>query len=262
MNQGKKKTLPAKSLAKGLEILEFIVTSTRSIRLKDVSDEFSMDMASTHRVLVTLLELGYISRLNIGKAYGPGDKLKQLAKEFASVDKMVGILRPVVRELTEATGHVSHLGVLQGAQAILVEVAVSDNVKISVRQAIGDPEDLCCSAIGKAILAHLPDHQKNALIRSLTFEPKTPYSLKTPAALRKDLKNVVKTGLAYDNREGEIGVSCIAAPIRNEARDVISAIGVSMAVGQFIGTPQEQEEIKSNVLKAAKAAELAISQQK
>ena len=258
MSKTEKKPLPAKSLAKGLEILEFVATATRSVRLKDISDAFEMDMASTHRVLKTLEEMDYISRLPIGKAYGPGERLKHLVKGFTATREMTTILRPIVRSLTEKTGQVAHIGILQDSQCALIEVAITDSAKVSVRQAAGDLEDLYYSAIGKAILAFLPKHEQNALIRLQSFERFTDTTIKSASGLRRELEQTRKSKLAFDNREWSGEVACIAAPILDETGVAIAAIGISMVADQHTLSPRENTEFTQIVLQAAQTSEDAL----
>lgn len=247
-------SLPSQSLARGLEVFEFIAFSRRAVRLKDVATAFELDMASTHRILKTLEELGYISRLSIGKAYGPGEKLQTLAKSFSAVDRMIELLHPVVVGLADATGLVAHTAIRREDHAVLAEVAVSAEAKVTIRQAPGDADELFCSAIGKSLLANLPSFEQNGLLRSLKFTAHTPHTITSMAALKRELTKVNQEGIAFDDKEGDLQISCIGAPILDQDGFALAAIGVSMLASSIPGSVREEQEKAERVREAAAEA--------
>lgn len=254
------KSLPAQSLARGLRILEYIALSNRAVRLKDVANTFEMDMASTHRILKTLEEMGYVSRLSVGKSYGPGDQLRVLSESFSAVDRMVERLKPTIVDLAQATGQIAHIAILQGAHAVLAEVALSPDAKVSVRQAPGDIDELYCSAIGKSLLAFRPAHEQNALLRTITFEEFTPYTLKSLPALKRELKVVKQAGIAFDDRENDLEIACHGAPVLDKDGYAVAALGISMLARSLSGTVREEEERCKLVIQAAQKASALVQQ--
>lgn len=260
MLTSRSKGLPAQSLARGLEVLEFIASSRRSVRLKDVAEAFELDMASAHRVLKTLEEMGYIARLSIGKAYGPGEKLRELLHSFSAIDDKLEKLRPIVVELAEVTGQVAHIAILRESHAVLTEVALSRTAKVSVRQAPGDADELYCSAVGKSILAYLPSFEQNALLRTIQFKTHTKFTITSMAALKRELKEVRETGIAFDGREADLEISCIGAPILDEEGYAFAALGISMMADSLSGKVYDElKRIDAVAYAAKKATNLAQS---
>ncbi|APX17998.1 hypothetical protein BWR17_19090 (plasmid) [Phaeobacter inhibens] len=228
MNKPKKtNTAPSKTLARGLDILEAVVSANRALRLKDIAEMFEMDMASAYRLTKTLEIKGFITRLPVGKTFGPGPKLAGLADPFGRHKEMLQMLRPIVENLSEKTGQVAHIGVLEDGRVVLTEVALTASARVSVAQSAGDVEDIYCSAIGKALLAYIPEFEANALIRQQPFDKHTETTLTTASALRAELETIRKAGVAFDEREGSDDVACIAVPIRNSFGFAIASIGIS-----------------------------------
>ncbi|WP_168798055.1 IclR family transcriptional regulator [Pacificoceanicola onchidii] len=254
MKKQASKSLPAQSLARGLEVFEFVAFSRRAIRLKDVAEAFDLDMASTHRILKTLEELGYISRLAVGKAYGPGDKIREIAQSFSTTDRMIEQLRPVVVDLAEATGQIAHIALLRERHAMLAEVALSKEAKVSIRQAPGDQDELYCSAVGKSLLAFLPKFEKNALLRSIQFEQLTENTITSMAALKRELDTVLESGIAFDDRENESEIACIGAPILDADGYAVASLGVSALAGFLSGSIRDETEIIEKVRLAGQTA--------
>src|SRR5262249_7252668 len=60
-----------------------------------------------------------------------------------------------------------------------------------------------------------------------TFKPLTPHTITSSERLLKDLRNIRARGYGLDDEEREIGVRCIAAPVRNHEGDVVAAISVA-----------------------------------
>ncbi len=259
MSKFREKSLPSQSLARGLEILEFISFSRRAVRLKDVSEAFELDMASTHRILTTLEKMDYIARLPIGKSYGPGEKLKILSQSFRVADKLVDVLKPVIVELAESTGQVAHIAVLRENHTQLVEVILNQNAKISIQQAPGDVDELYCSAVGKSILACLPSFEQNALLRSMVFRKNTPNTIVKLSVLKRELKYIRKQLIAFDDREGEHEISCIGAPVFDETGYPVAAIGISMLADTLSGSIKQEEEKIGIVRSASQKASTLIS---
>ncbi|MEH6523531.1 helix-turn-helix domain-containing protein [Sulfitobacter sp.] len=164
---------PSKTLARGLEILEHIALANRSMRLKDVAEAFDMDMASAHRILKTLEEMGFIDRLAVGRTYGAGQKLRSLADPLRPTKRIVDALRSLVPKLTESTRHVAHVGILQRSQVVLAEVALTETAKL----------------------------RTNAITARTKFYPHTEFTLQTKLALRRSLADIKTTKIAFDDRE-------------------------------------------------------------
>lgn len=257
-----KKTLPSQSLARGLRVLEHIVFSRRAVRLKDVAEVFDMDMASAHRLLRTLSELGYIARLEIGKAYGPGPRLKEVAGSFEAIDRILEELTPIVSRLAEDSGQIAHVAILDGSRAVLTEVVSAKNAAVTVRQAVGDTDELYLSAVGKVLLANLPEYEQNALLRTIKFEQRTPNTLVSMAALRRELADVRDNQVAFDDCEGSLEVACIGAPILDTDGFAIAAIGISVpsaTLGSSIRDCKDQTEL---VMEAAASATDVVKSQR
>ncbi|NOD85904.1 MULTISPECIES: IclR family transcriptional regulator [Roseobacteraceae] len=248
------KSLPAQSLARGLEVLEFIAFSRRSVRLKDIAEAFDMDMASTHRVLRTLETLDYVARLPIGKTYGPGNKLRDISQSFSAVDRMIESLHPIVVELAEVTGQIAHIAILREKHAVLAEVALSKDAKVSIRQAPGDVDELYCSAVGKSLLAFLPNFERNALLRSIHFEQLTKNTITSMAALKRELDAVVDGGISYDDRENNSEIACIGAPILDKDGFAVASLGISTLARLLPGTIREESALAEQVRESATAA--------
>lgn len=253
------KSLPSQSLARGLNVLEFIAFRQRSVRLKDISEAFDLDMASAHRVLRTLEEMGYVRRQAIGKSYGPGEKLKEFAQVFSATERMAARLRPVLEDLAEATGQVAYLAFLTDTRVQVANVAVSSTARVTVRLAPGDTEELYCTAVGKALLASLPGYERNAILKTLNFVPRTARTLGSVTALKRELDQAVLHGVAFDDRETSPEIGGIASPVLDDEGYPVAGIGIAMLAYALPGALSEDQERIEHVRAAARRATSLIS---
>jgi IclR family acetate operon transcriptional repressor len=253
------KSLPSQSLARGLNVLEFIAFRQRSVRLKDISEAFDLDMSSAHRVLRTLEEMGYVRRQAIGKSYGPGDKLKEFAQVFSATERMSTRLRPVLEELAESTGQVAHLALLSETRVVLANVAVCSTARVTVRLAPGDTEDVYCTAVGKALLSSLPGYERNALLKTLDLEQRTPQTICSMSALKRELDLAAREGVAFDNRETSVEIAGIAAPILDPEGYPVAALGIAMLAHRLPGHVADEHDNVAKLREAAQAATAIVA---
>ena len=86
---------------------------------------------------------------------------------------------------------------------------------VRVVQEVGARRPIYCTAVGKALAAWLPDPELDGIIARTVFARKTPRTIATPAAFRRELARIRTTGFAIDNEEHIAGIRCIATPVRD-----------------------------------------------
>ena len=94
-----------------------------------------------------------------------------------------------------------------------------------------------CTAIGKLLLAHLPEPEQHELIKGLTLTKRARHTITSKKALREQLEQISGTGIASSEEELAADVLAIAAPVRNQAGAVIAA--VSIAARRSLLSPDE-----------------------
>ena len=128
-------------------------------------------------------------------------------------------------ELARVTGQTANLGILDRGQVVHVEVMAPDR-PVRFWASIGKREDAYVSGLGKVLLAALPADELDAYLRQ-EFPAVTPHTITDPERLREDLLAIERQGFAVDREESNLGVVCVAAPIRSAGNDVMAAISIS-----------------------------------
>ena len=95
-----------------------------------------------------------------------------------------------------------------------------------MRSDLGVRKPAHCTAEGQAILAFQPQEVIDAVIAA-GLEPRTPKTITAPDRFLKALATVRQRGCAVENEEGELGMVCIAAPIRDDTGAVVAAVGIA-----------------------------------
>jgi DNA-binding IclR family transcriptional regulator len=84
-----------------------------------------------------------------------------------------------------------------------------------------------CTAMGKLLLASLPEPQQRELIAQIKLTKSGPNTISSKKALREELDEVAAAGFAVDDEELVADLYAIAAPVRNEAREVVAAVNLA-----------------------------------
>ncbi|RKP46933.1 IclR family transcriptional regulator [Trinickia fusca] len=227
------------SLEKGLGIFEHILQAGRPLKLHEIVEHFGIDKSSAFRFLNTLERAGLVNKHSALKTYTVGPTLATWARLARTDTSFVETARPLLKKLSTMTKQTSHLAVLQNDRVVLIEVMLADNV-VSVKQTAGDWDPLYCSAVGKAILAFLPEQERNRMIAQISFKELTPATITTPEMLRVELEKVREEGLAFDLGESNPQLCCIAAPVLDSRGHAVGSIGVSMIYPLFPDGPRAQ----------------------
>ncbi len=238
------------SFDKGLNIFEFLIDSDEPIRIVDVAREFDIDKSSALRFLNTLERHGLAQKNPLDKTYTVGARIEYWAKSLRQPKALVDIARPYLRRLSEMTGQTSHLAIVEDDRAILIEVMPSDSV-VSVRQTAGDWEPLYCTAVGKAILAHMSPAEQERLIAQMHFRRLTEKTITSAKQLRRELDRVLEERVAFDDAENNPQVSCIAAPLLDRQGFPLASVGISMVTSLYEGGPRQQASMIAAVRRIA-----------
>jgi IclR family transcriptional regulator, acetate operon repressor len=198
------------SVEKAMRILEALAVADGPHRLMDVAQRAAVPRSTAYRVLATLTAEGFAENCGDGR-YGVGGRLGGLGAQIVSV--VSAGVGPALRRLQQgAGGNTVHLAVRVGDHAVYLHKVDSDK-PYEMRSRVGNQLRLHCTAIGKAILAHLPPQEVDAVVASAGLPARTPATITDVAALGAELAAVRERGYAVDDEENEPTVRCIGAAI-------------------------------------------------
>ncbi|MEM9290089.1 MAG: IclR family transcriptional regulator [Acidobacteriota bacterium] len=216
----------SKSADRALSILELIARrsppagagerragsgSSSSLNHSEISRELNIPKSTLTALLNTLEQRRYLSRSEQG-LYTLGPRLGELANNTPRGSDLQRASQEMLRQLAERTGLTAHLAILDGAEAVYIDKAQVDSL-LKVDTWVGRRLPLHCTAVGKALLAYLPESEVREIVGPEPLQGLTPKSLTTISDLLEELATVRQQGWAIDDQESDDAVRCVAAPI-------------------------------------------------
>jgi DNA-binding IclR family transcriptional regulator len=235
-------------LYRALDILEYVCISG-STNVDELSESLKIPKSTVYRLLRSLEKRDYV-RHTSPNCYEAGPRLLMLQGTLERQNRLLQAARPHLRELNEKTGQTVHLAIPSASNVSYVDTVVG-RTGISLAPSPSSP--LHCTSLGKAILAFMPPQAQEAMIKQCPLEQRTPNTITSVAALRKELEQVRRLGYSQDNEEFELGLRCIGAPVRNATQEVIAAVSISGLAVKFT------RDVVPSWSKAVRDTALAIS---
>lgn len=219
----------SQSLERGLAILGCFTPEHPVLGIADIADELGMSRSTTHRYVTTLLALGYLEQ-GRSRKYRLGLRVTDLGMSALNSTGLRENVHPFLEELRERTGYTIGLAVLDGTEILYVDRSRSwRRAERATDQGLypGSRMPAYCTAMGKVLLAYLPDEVQRNLIAQMTLERNSPDTITSKQALRAELDQVIEDGYAINQQELRPGLQAIAAPVRDESREVVAAVGIA-----------------------------------
>ena len=214
------------SLGRAFAILEEVARHRDGIGLAELSKRVGLHNSTAFHLAKTMVSLGYLRQEKDSKRYRIGRPLFVLAASALNEVEMVNLATPVLEELSRETGESSHFSVRMG-DAVVVIARTGGPGAFQFADRVGVVRPAHCTALGKVILAALRDDQLENFLQHAELKPSTPKSITDKAGLRREIAEVRRSGIAYDDGEFNAEVRCTAAPVRDFTGQVTGALGIS-----------------------------------
>jgi DNA-binding IclR family transcriptional regulator len=216
------------SLERGMAILELLAQSPQGLGLVEIAAELGLPHNAVFRVGNALVQKGYLVRDKQSKKFVLSRKLLTVGlgavHERNIVECSFDLLRAMRNELKEATALAALLPD-EGRGVVLVSLDHLYDYGVRIR--IGYHFDLHCTAPGKALLAFLPDDEREQVVKKICFVQHTPQTIVSAEALYRELAAVRQNGYAVEDKEYAADGYCVGAPVLNAFGYPAAAIWIS-----------------------------------
>src|SRR5437879_2204271 len=223
---------PAIAVERALNILEAAAQRRDGLTNAEISRRLGIPKSSASYILRTLEKRSYLRREAETGRYRLGLKILSLGGDAqANLDIADGAL-PFMRVLGEKIRMTVHLAVLDQGEAVYIEKVEAPGF-FKVNTWVGRRMFLHSTSVGKCLLAWLPKHDIENVVKQQGMKQRTPKTITSITKLLADLEHVKHSGYAVDDEEHSLGPRCLGAPIFDAPGDVTSALGASGTLTQM-----------------------------
>ena len=213
-------------LDRAFAILNALANVKQDLSLAELAGTLKLHKSTVHRLAMILEGYRLIERdLQTGR-YHLGLRLFELGSIAIGSFDIRDRARPHLERVLFEVDETVHLCILDAGEILYLDkIEPSRSVRMASR--IGRRNPAHCTAVGKAMLAWLPEHEVDDLLHRQGMPRRTPNTMTTPAELKSDLAAIRQRGYSIDNEEVEEGVRCVAVAVLDHWRRPLAAISVS-----------------------------------
>jgi len=220
-----KRSYNINSLQRGLSLLHLFVDSQKGISAGQIAKLSGLPVSTVHRFLMNLTSAGYLNCDGDGD-YHLGIACVSLGQAALSQLDLRRLSVPYLQELNHRTRETVHLTVRFGLSAVYVE-KLDSSEPLRIHSRIGAAIPLYCTAVGKVLLAYLPEQEQAAVLDRIEIHRFTANTVGSPQELQTQLQLVRKNGYACDLEEHEAHIRCVAAPIWDHTGAVNASLSIT-----------------------------------
>jgi IclR family KDG regulon transcriptional repressor len=243
------KTYNVRAVERAMQILSAFDGEHTDRGVSEIAEATGLHKATTHRIMMTLLNGGFLERAPDGERFRLGIRVVELGLGALRDLDLRRAAFPYMQQLVERFDETCDLGVFDRGMVLYVEVVHSRH-SLTIAARVGRRLPVHCTASGRVFLAFLPAE----VVEPLLSEPLMPCTQKTTTSLpqfRQELEATRQRGYALDNEEFEAGIRAVSAPIRDIDGNVIAALSMPGPANRM--PPQRIREIAEALLEACNA---------
>jgi DNA-binding IclR family transcriptional regulator len=230
MSRGATPSAPA--VERTLSILELLSVTKSGLTLPELGRRLALPKSSTYCLLVTLERRGYLLRNSRTHRYMFGLKLFSLANMAINGVELRENAAAFLQSLMQRSRLTVHMALIEGDEAVLIEKVEPPGL-VRLATWVGKRLELHCSAVGKCLLAYLPEGEFLRLVRDRGLTRNNENTITSIRKLKQQMTQIRDAGYAIEDEEGEIGCRCVGAPVFDHSGNIIAAISVAGTTAQI-----------------------------
>lgn len=236
------------SVERALRILGLFKASGE-IGITEMASAVDLPKGTVHGLVKTLEKMGFVEQNPMTQKYRLGAELFQLGLVAASRMDLRKAAAEKARQLCDQLGETVYVSVLLGGACVIATRCIPDRPFLLVPE-IGTSVPAHCTAMGKVLLAALSDEQLEETVRNVGLEKFTQYTIDDLDELKQTLEGVVKDGYSVTHQEALLGLSCVAAPIRDYTGEIVASLGMASSTQSLEKRARLKEVIEAVVIAA------------
>jgi DNA-binding IclR family transcriptional regulator len=246
-----------RAVERAMEILSTFDDEHETRGVSEVAQVTGLHKATTHRIMMTLLNGGFLERAPDGERFQLGLRLMELGLGALRRLDVRRVAFPYMEQLVERLDETCDLGVFDRGEVLYIEVAHS-NQTLTIAANAGRHLPAHCTASGRVFLAFLPPEVVEPILQG-PLVAHTPKTITSPARLREELEVTRQRGYGLDDEELEEGIRAVSAPIRDMDGNVIAALSVPAPTNRM--PPERIPEIAAALIETTDAISARLLRQ-
>lgn len=212
-----------------LRILEEVARLGVSVKPADLIDTIGLPKPTIHRLLQTAEAEGFLQRDLDGRSFGPGDRLRTLAVNTMSSERIRTARLAIMKAAAEEIGETINLATPDREGMTYLD-RVETKWPLRIQLPIGTQVPFHCTASGKMYLSSLRPATLNGVLSAKPLEQLTDRTTTDPDALRRELTETHQRGYAQDDEEFMRGMAAIAVPVLDSQGRLLATLSVHAPV--------------------------------
>lgn len=239
------------TFVKGMNVLKAFDAAHTHLTLPQIARITGLDRATTRRLVLTLVHLGYVQQRE--RLFSLTPRILVLAGGFLQGRQFGKAIQPVLRAFAHRIGEAISMAMIDGYEAVYVAHAGGDAGMVSIGFTVGSRVPLLHTSIGRALIAFSNSTTADDILKNTPTYKFTPMTIENRNAIRKDVAATVERGYAFVDGEFEAGVAAMAVPVRGSGPEP-AALGVSASSARF-----KSDEFRKTVRETLNECSTAIS---
>jgi DNA-binding IclR family transcriptional regulator len=233
-----------RAVERALQILNCFDDAHPERGLTEIAQIVDLHKATTHRIVTTLVNNGYLERTPDNQKYRLGLRLADMGFKVISRMDVRREALPLMNELVKKWDETVDLSLFDHGEVLYIE-SLKGNRVLQIAAAVGQRLPAYCTASGKIFLSFLPAEELDPIL-SQPMDPHTTKTITFPDMLRQQLYEARARGYALDDEEMEMGIVAVSAPIRDQSGKVVAAVSIPCPTNRM--TPERKTEIIDSLL--------------
>jgi IclR family acetate operon transcriptional repressor len=210
---------------KALQVLRVLGDERRDLALNEICYRVDLPKTTVFRYLQTLCACEFVTHDPDTDLYRIGLRVWELGQSVHEPLRIRELALPAMRELRDQFNETVNLGILDGPDVVYLEI-IESRRSLRMQAQLGGRDPIYSTALGKAVLAFMPEEQWPLRIPS-ALPPRTEQTVTSLGRLHQSLAQARERGFALDDEENEEGARCVAAPVFNHLNQAVAAVSLS-----------------------------------
>src|SRR3954453_21222997 len=250
MPETEKTTNGNQSVSRGLAILNLLASRSEPLGVREIARQLKLAPSIAQRLIKTLARDGFLEQTGTTLRYAIGYKAFQVGNTFVAQTNLHSAVLPELYALADEQIN-AFLGVMRDASIVYL-ATVQSNGPVAINHRPGAQTHLHSTAMGKALLAKMPEQDVRGLLTRSPLPRLTPKTKISVPQLLVELETIRQQGYSVSEEENRLGFFSIGAVVRDATGAAIAVISGAVATAGLKN--QDRARITRLVVQAAQSA--------